>query len=164
MIWDAGALSIYRYNSPIYRYLSNNPPPSNKWPRSWYEELGVFLATPGVSWRWCQYNFNMHGQRLNWVFNGTKHLHEERVWENIKSVTHDDALMYVRNKPPRSSNIPFWAVPFILDDLKAKIINRAEIGRKWQISQYAIQSMTKGVIGDVFHSGKKRGLRGHVGK
>lgn len=158
MIWDAGALGKYRYNSPIYRYLSNNPPKSDGWPRAWHEQLGMLIMTPGVSYRWIEHNFNMPKHRLDYIRRHYRHRTKE-AWENIQSITEENAIMYTTNRPLRvPCEIPFWAKPFILDDLK-RGMTHMQIMKKWRIHSLAIRNISKGVIGDVFHTGREQGWR-----
>jgi len=152
MKWDAGALSKHRYNSPIYRYLSQKPPRSVCWPKGYKEELGIFLATPGISWAWCLKNFNMTTQRLRRVHHQTKHLHHLGM-ENVYTATEEDALMYMHNRP-RLASVPFWVKPFIIDDFKKGMGWRPTM-RKWNIHNHAIVNIVKGNVGNVFHSGGK---------
>lgn len=163
MIWDAGALRKYRYNSPIYRYLSNNPPKAENWPRKWHEQLGMLLMTPGVSWGWVEYNFNMPNHRLVYVRRHYAHRTKD-AWENVQSVTEENAIMYTTNRPPGvPSEIPFWVKPFVLDDLKGGM-SWLDVMKKWGIHGQSIRNISKGVIGDVFHSGNQPRWRKNLDK
>lgn len=161
MKWDAGALSKYRYNSPIYRFLSNKAPRSICWPQAWLEELGIFLATPGVTWEWCSKNFNMPHQRLGRIWNKTTHVHHLGM-ENALSATHDDALMYMKHKPFQGET-PWWVEPFIIDDLKSGL-SWAKTNKKWNITSPVIQRLLKGTKGNVFHLERKSGRWNHLGR
>jgi hypothetical protein len=141
MRWDAGALSRYRNKSPIFRYLSKNPPRSYNWPVKWREELGIFLATPGISWRWIQINFNMTEHRLHILWRDTEHI-RHLGQENILTATKDDASIYMENRP-HGSPIPFWVEPFIIDEIKDGCEWRP-VCRKWNISQTTLSDFLKG--------------------
>jgi hypothetical protein len=152
MKWDAGALSKYRRKSPKFRYLSNNPPPHPVWPKKWRDELGVFLATPGISWEWVSLNFNMSHQRLHNIYKITKHLHH-LGWENVLTITHDDAVMYMTNRP-FNGQVPFWACPFIRDDLGP--LTWKQVQAKWNISEVKLGRIRNDKSSHIFHSFKDR--------
>lgn len=154
MRFDAGALSPHRKMSSMYRFLSNpkGRPYIRNWPWRWVRELGIFLNTPGVTWAWVSDNLNMEKNTLVRINNLTRDWHW-KADENLRTVTETDAVMYLTNAR-RGSVIPFWAKPFILDDLKRGMTYR-QVRNKYHISEEAIRQIRNGVIGNVFHSGPK---------
>lgn len=145
---DAGALSKYRNRKKIFRYLSSNPPPFPYWPKGYFEEIAIFLATPGVTWNWIAENFNWSFDRVRSINNHSKHL-KHLGMENALSATHDDALMYCQNKP-RKGVTPFWAKPFILEDMKGGMDWYTTVAT-WNIGEASLVDLKKRRIGNVFH-------------
>jgi hypothetical protein len=121
------------------------------WPKKWLEELGIFLATPGVSWLWIQTNFNMTTQRLAGVKRATEHVHHLGQ-ENAYTATEEDALMYQHNKP-HNCRIPFWAEPFIMDDVKSGMSYDA-VREKWKTGNRVIDEFVQGRRGNVLYTGR----------
>ena len=141
MKWDAGALSPHRNMSPIFRFISSNPPRYYTWPKKWQEEFVIFCYTPGVTWGWIEQNFNYRTKRIQTIRQAYPEL-EKLGMENALSATYEDALMYVQNKP-HMGHIPFWAEPFILDDLKNNV-GWTKVRDKWQISEDTMNVLRRG--------------------
>lgn len=151
MKWDAGAFAQYRNTSPIFRYLSQNPPRHTEWPDKWRDELGILIATPGISWNWIERSFNMTDQRLRGVLKATKHLHHLGL-ENIYSATKEDALIYQYYNSV--GEIPFWVKPFILDDIKDGLA-WGKVMVKWNISNDTLGRLKNGKSKSNFYLGQK---------
>lgn len=151
MKYDAGAFAKYRNTSPIFRYLSQNPPRHIVWPDKWREELGILIATPGVSWRWIERSFNMTEHRLFGVFDATRHVHH-LAKENLYSSTRDDALIY--QKYNEMGELPFWVKPFILDDIKAGM-KWGEVLSTWNISGDTLRRLRSAKSSGVLYIGQQ---------
>ena len=149
MLHDAGALSKYRNRIKIFKYLSSNPPPWPYWPKGYFDELAIFLATPGVSWEWIIQNFNLSLRRLDSIHKHSQHLKPLGI-ENAYTATYDDAVFYCQHKP-QGGRTPFWAKPFILEDIKNGMTWNKVLDR-WNIAEATLADYKKGRIGNVFHN------------
>jgi hypothetical protein len=152
MKWDAGSLSKHRNKSPIFRYLSNNPPRNTVWPKGYLDEFGIFCHTPGVTQLWVAQNFNMTMDRVENAKTATKHLAHLGL-EIAYSATHDDAVMYSTHRPLRGE-LPFWVKPFIVEDLKQGLGWRPT-KRKWHIGDGTLISLRNGRVDDVLYTSNK---------
>lgn len=149
---DAGALSKYRNKSSIFRYLSNNPPPFPQWPKGYFNEVGIFIQTPGITWDWVKQNFNWSQDRLASINIHSQHL-KHLGMDNALSATYDDAVFYCQNKL-YNGQTPFWAKPFILEDIKNGM-KWSDVVAKWNIGEARLAELKRGRIGNVFHPSLK---------
>lgn len=154
MRWDCGALikNKKRKLSSVFRFITENPPDYRTWPKRIKKEVGIFLATPGVSWKWIELNLKIDKKLMMTIWTQTKEYHHLGV-KNMMTATLDDALMYMAWSIPYM-RIPYWVIPFIMDDFKRGMI-AADIARRWNICYKTatnLRNHKQGVIGNVFHN------------
>lgn len=148
MKWDCGALSKYRNNSSVFRYLSNKPPAYMQWPDGYLTELGIFLHTPGISRLWAMENFKLRSERIDRVRKVTRHL-AHLGYENMLTATYDDAFMFMKYKP-HWGHVPIWVRPFVTEDLKT--MSYRQVQAKWGCPSNFVASLRNGRSVDVFYS------------
>lgn len=139
MKYDCGALAAVPRQSPIFRFISNPPAGytrSHAWPEHIQQEATAFISTPGISRLWILSNLNIGDDRKlalqarnpEWVEIGKR---------NHLTATYDDAINYCK-RGALGTKMPFWAVPFFLEDIKNKI-GEAEITRRWGSARWAMR-------------------------
>jgi hypothetical protein len=87
------------------------------------------MQTPGVSARWVAENLAGNGRRQDYM---RRHFPQAIALgrENAFTATYDDARRYME-RAEKYSDIPVWAYPYYLEDLKAGKMSKAQVARIW---------------------------------
>lgn len=151
MLYDGGALKPYREKSSIFRFIRENARNRDRhydaWPMPIRMSLGIFIRTPGVARAWVARNFKLYNSRQLRIW------HYAARWDhlvplNLASITEQDTIEYLRYSV-NNQHIPFWAKPFILDDVK-RGMTIAETARKYGITDVSVHNVKKGDFSHVF--------------
>lgn len=112
----------------------------------------IFAATPGITEQWMIDNFGFTRQRMESLYNRLTPRHYELGRKNVLTATHQDALMYMKNRR-LFSQTPAWVEPFIMDD-KKQGMTWNDIRKKWRLSNYTLERILRsGGMSNVFRTG-----------